>query len=87
MSRCSAPDAIDGAPRFPETLLRLIQSVPSPKTEPIESKPISRNAATRHVGLNFLKETPIDTITLYGIILVINAIREARHVGKSNLCY
>ena len=30
----------------PETLLRLIQSVPSPKEEPIKSKPISRNAAT-----------------------------------------
>jgi DNA-damage-inducible protein D len=30
----------------PETLLRLIQSVPSPKAEPIKSKPISRNAAT-----------------------------------------
>jgi len=30
----------------PETLLRLIQSVPSPKAEPIKSKPFSRNAAT-----------------------------------------
>jgi len=30
----------------PETLLRLIQSVPSPKAEPIKSKPVSRNAAT-----------------------------------------
>jgi hypothetical protein len=30
----------------PEVLLRLIQSVPSPKAEPIKSKPISRNAAT-----------------------------------------
>lgn len=37
----------------PETLLRLIQSVPSPKAEPIESKPISRNAATQRKALLF----------------------------------
>jgi DNA-damage-inducible protein D len=34
----------------PETLLRLIQSVTSPKAEPIKSKPISRNAATMQLN-------------------------------------